>query len=194
MPLTHHRLVSACRHAAWKAQLSVLISTSWVSCRVRWRSNGFFKCCPNTRPNCWANTVSFQFEIHGADFHILLKWLKGSSETRTGHVLTVVWFMIYSILFYSEENHLTEKCDTYLYSCFFLPLFLSMQEMKMTLSEIALLLCLVALLGPVTDCTLAKRFDCELFCRTTGFHGNVGGCRCSFTLFTSKRRDNTLNR
>ncbi|XP_069943710.1 uncharacterized protein [Cherax quadricarinatus] len=34
---------------------------------------------------------------------------------------------------------------------------------------------------------LAKRFDCQMFCRTTGFNGMVGGCRCSFTLFTAKR-------
>ena len=34
---------------------------------------------------------------------------------------------------------------------------------------------------------LAKRFDCRMFCRETGFHGMVGGCRCSFTLFTAKR-------
>ncbi|XP_069996004.1 uncharacterized protein [Penaeus vannamei] len=33
----------------------------------------------------------------------------------------------------------------------------------------------------------AKRFDCQMFCRTTGFSGMVGGCRCSFTLFTAKR-------
>ncbi|XP_042204068.1 uncharacterized protein LOC121853778 [Homarus americanus] len=35
--------------------------------------------------------------------------------------------------------------------------------------------------------SLAKRFDCQMFCRTTGFNGMVGGCRCSFTLFTAKR-------
>lgn len=33
----------------------------------------------------------------------------------------------------------------------------------------------------------AKRFDCQMFCRTTGYNGMVGGCRCSFTLFTAKR-------
>ncbi|XP_042873928.1 uncharacterized protein LOC122254341 [Penaeus japonicus] len=33
----------------------------------------------------------------------------------------------------------------------------------------------------------AKRFDCQMFCRRTGFSGMVGGCRCSFTLFTAKR-------
>ncbi|XP_076031082.1 uncharacterized protein LOC143019328 [Oratosquilla oratoria] len=33
----------------------------------------------------------------------------------------------------------------------------------------------------------AKRFDCKMFCRTSGFTGMVGGCRCSFTLFTAKR-------
>ncbi|KAF0305701.1 hypothetical protein FJT64_022710 [Amphibalanus amphitrite] len=32
-----------------------------------------------------------------------------------------------------------------------------------------------------------KRFDCSVFCKSTGFSGVVGGCRCSFTLFTSKR-------
>ncbi|KAK8404045.1 hypothetical protein O3P69_000246 [Scylla paramamosain] len=32
-----------------------------------------------------------------------------------------------------------------------------------------------------------KRFDCRMFCRSTGFRGSVGGCRCSFTLFTAKR-------
>ncbi|XP_066987508.1 uncharacterized protein [Macrobrachium rosenbergii] len=35
--------------------------------------------------------------------------------------------------------------------------------------------------------SMAKRFDCQMFCRTTGFSGMVGGCRCSFTLFTAKR-------
>ncbi|XP_043220523.1 uncharacterized protein LOC122380938 [Amphibalanus amphitrite] len=33
----------------------------------------------------------------------------------------------------------------------------------------------------------AKRFDCENFCKTTRFSGVIGGCRCGFTLFTSKR-------
>ncbi|KAA0186404.1 hypothetical protein HAZT_HAZT002882 [Hyalella azteca] len=33
----------------------------------------------------------------------------------------------------------------------------------------------------------AKRFDCRLFCKETGFHAMLGGCRCSFTLFTAKR-------
>ena len=32
-----------------------------------------------------------------------------------------------------------------------------------------------------------KRFDCKVFCRQTGYTGMIGGCRCSFTLFTSKR-------
>ncbi|XP_037080324.1 uncharacterized protein LOC119101148 [Pollicipes pollicipes] len=32
-----------------------------------------------------------------------------------------------------------------------------------------------------------KRFDCQVFCKSTGFSGMIGGCRCSFTLFTSKR-------
>ncbi|KAL7644362.1 UNVERIFIED_CONTAM: hypothetical protein RMT77_005189 [Armadillidium vulgare] len=35
--------------------------------------------------------------------------------------------------------------------------------------------------------TFAKRFDCRMFCKETGFHGMIGGCRCSFTLFTTKR-------
>ncbi|GAB6027749.1 hypothetical protein CHUAL_001987 [Chamberlinius hualienensis] len=42
--------------------------------------------------------------------------------------------------------------------------------------QLTLVVCLMALLGPGTNCALAKRFDCEVFCRTTGFHGNVGGC------------------
>lgn len=31
-----------------------------------------------------------------------------------------------------------------------------------------------------------RRLDCALFCRTTGFHGSIGGCTCGFSLF--KRR------
>jgi hypothetical protein len=31
---------------------------------------------------------------------------------------------------------------------------------------------------------------CLTLCQNTGFSGIVGGCRCSFTLFTSKRSDN----
>jgi len=34
-----------------------------------------------------------------------------------------------------------------------------------------------------------KRFDCRVFCKLTGYHGMIGGCRCSFTLFTAKRAD-----
>ncbi|XP_037792321.1 uncharacterized protein LOC119587711 [Penaeus monodon] len=46
-------------------------------------------------------------------------------------------------------------------------------------------LMLIFLASPPT--AHAKRFDCQMFCRTTGFSGMVGGCRCSFTLFTAKR-------
>jgi len=34
-----------------------------------------------------------------------------------------------------------------------------------------------------------KRFDCHGFCKLTGYHGMIGGCRCSFTLFSVKRSD-----
>lgn len=38
-----------------------------------------------------------------------------------------------------------------------------------------------------------RRFDCQLFCKKTGFSGYVGGCQCGFTLFASKRKDNNIN-
>ncbi|KAK4326539.1 hypothetical protein Pmani_002942 [Petrolisthes manimaculis] len=54
---------------------------------------------------------------------------------------------------------------------------------------------LVLLMVVAAPPTLAKRFDCRMFCRSTGFTGMVGGCRCSFTLFTAKRsvRDHMNN-
>ncbi|KAK7079753.1 hypothetical protein SK128_017705, partial [Halocaridina rubra] len=51
-------------------------------------------------------------------------------------------------------------------------------------STTVLLLAVFIIAPPMSS---AKRFDCQMFCRTTGFSGMVGGCRCSFTLFTAKR-------
>ena len=32
-----------------------------------------------------------------------------------------------------------------------------------------------------------RRLDCALFCKTTGFHGTIGGCSCGFSLFKRSR-------
>ncbi|XP_068217382.1 uncharacterized protein [Palaemon carinicauda] len=51
----------------------------------------------------------------------------------------------------------------------------------------AFVVVMAVLLMSAPPTSMAKRFDCQMFCRTTGFSGMVGGCRCSFTLFTAKR-------
>ena len=37
------------------------------------------------------------------------------------------------------------------------------------------------LMGP-----MSRRFDCSSFCRATGYHGVMGGCRCGFILFAKR--------
>ncbi|KAI9562194.1 hypothetical protein GHT06_013158 [Daphnia sinensis] len=55
----------------------------------------------------------------------------------------------------------------------------------------AMLIAAIVLSGPASSAVGkhagGKRFDCRVFCRLTGYHGTIGGCRCSFTLFTAKR-------
>lgn len=31
-----------------------------------------------------------------------------------------------------------------------------------------------------------RRLDCDVFCKTTGFSGFIGGCQCGFTLFAKR--------
>ena len=33
---------------------------------------------------------------------------------------------------------------------------------------------------------LSRRFDCSSFCRSTGYHGVIGGCRCGYVLFAKR--------
>ena len=34
---------------------------------------------------------------------------------------------------------------------------------------------------------IPRRFDCTSFCRTTGYEGVIGGCRCGYVLFVKKK-------
>lgn len=45
-----------------------------------------------------------------------------------------------------------------------------------------------------TDLTrrLPRRFDCTSFCRTTGYEGVIGGCRCGYVLFVKRKSPATL--
>ena len=65
----------------------------------------------------------------------------------------------------------------------------------LTYTSCAMLIAALVLCGPTSSAVAknpgGKRFDCRLFCRLTGYHGMIGGCRCSFTLFTAKRTDPT---
>ncbi|KAF2361801.1 hypothetical protein FHG87_007447 [Trinorchestia longiramus] len=63
----------------------------------------------------------------------------------------------------------------------------SVQWTAPSLGQLFLLVLVCQVLTQAVPEAEAKRFDCRLFCKETGFHAMLGGCRCSFTLFTAKR-------